>query len=56
MTAVHVRKRTEPGTHFAIGGHYEAEAVRTDRGWRIRLLMFDLVWHAGERPTGLPEH
>jgi SnoaL-like domain len=50
LTAVHVPSRDEPARHFVIGGYYEAEAVRTARGWRIRRLVFDLVWHAGEAP------
>ncbi|WP_052423140.1 nuclear transport factor 2 family protein [Nonomuraea candida] len=52
LTAVHVRRGAEPGGHFDIGGHYEAEAVRTTRGWRIRRFAFDLVWSAGEGPKG----
>ena len=35
LTAVHVPLRDEPARHFVIGGHYEAEAVRTEPGWRI---------------------
>jgi hypothetical protein len=50
LTAVHVRRREEPDTHFDIGGHYEAEVVRTPGGWRIRRFTFDLVWHAGQAP------
>lgn len=51
LLAVHVRRGEQTGTHFDIGGHYDAEAVRTVEGWRIRRFTFDLVWHAGERPT-----
>jgi hypothetical protein len=51
LMAVHVRERAEPGVHFDIGGHYEAEAVRTPAGWRLRRFVFDLVWHAGQRPA-----
>ncbi|MFH9085583.1 nuclear transport factor 2 family protein [Streptomyces sp. NPDC017673] len=50
LTAVHVRRAAEPGAHFDIGGHYEAEAVRTPDGWRLRRFVFDLVWHAGSGP------
>ncbi|MER5208676.1 nuclear transport factor 2 family protein [Streptomyces sp. NPDC002825] len=50
LTAVHVRKGEEPAAHFDIGGHYEAEAVRTADGWRIRRFTFDLVWNAGQGP------
>jgi SnoaL-like domain len=50
MTAVHVRRGEEPGTHFGIGGHYEAEVVRTADGWRIRRFTFDQVWNAGQGP------
>lgn len=52
LMAVHVRRGDEPSSHFTIGGHYEAEAVRTDAGWRIRTFVFDLVWNAGEPPAG----
>jgi len=50
LLAIHVRQGTEPGAHFDIGGHYEAEAVRTANGWRIRRFTFDLVWNAGQGP------
>ncbi|MFF8608915.1 nuclear transport factor 2 family protein [Streptomyces sp. NPDC015346] len=52
LTAVHVRRREEPDGHFAIGGHYDAEVVRTPQGWRISRFVFDLVWRAGEPPAG----
>jgi hypothetical protein len=51
LMAVHVREGAEPGTHFDIGGHYEAAAVRTPAGWRLRRFVFDLVWHAGQPPA-----
>lgn len=50
LAAVHVRRSGEPGTHFDIGGHYEAETVRTAAGWRIRRFVFDLVWNSGQGP------
>jgi hypothetical protein len=50
LMAAHVFHRDDLGHHFTIGGHYEAEAVRTPHGWRIRQLMFDLVWTAGDPP------
>lgn len=52
LTAVHVLHREDPGTHFAIGGHYEATAIRTAEGWRFSRLVFDLVWNAGQPPGG----
>lgn len=52
LMAVHVRRREEPNSHFTIGGHYDAEAVRTQDGWRIRTFTFDLVWNAGDPPAG----
>ncbi|RPK90880.1 MULTISPECIES: nuclear transport factor 2 family protein [Streptomyces] len=52
LMAVHVRNRAEPNSHFTIGGHYEAQAVRTADGWRIRTFVFDLVWNAGDPPAG----
>jgi hypothetical protein len=54
LMAVHVPRSAEPGLHFTIGGHYDAQAVRTPDGWRIRQLVFDLVWNAGQAPGGKP--
>lgn len=54
LMAVHVFRREDPHTHFAIGGHYQATAVRTVDGWRFSRLVFDLVWNAGQLPAGGP--
>ena len=56
LTAVHVERAAEPGAHFDICGHYEAEAVRTPDGWRLRRFVFDLVWHAGSGPLTRAGH
>jgi hypothetical protein len=53
LIAVHVRRREEPGTHFDVGGHYDAEAVRTPVGWRLRRFIFDLTWTGGEVPANI---
>lgn len=50
LMAAHVTRRDDTGRHFMIGGHYDAEAVRTPLGWRIRELTFDLVWTSGSPP------
>ncbi|HEU5472953.1 MAG TPA: nuclear transport factor 2 family protein [Actinophytocola sp.] len=50
LMAAHVPSRDDTGRHFMIGGHYDAEAVRTPSGWRIRELTFDLVWTSGDPP------
>jgi hypothetical protein len=50
LTAVHVASSENPLGHFDIGGHYEADAVRTPEGWRFRRLIFDLVWSSGGTP------
>jgi len=52
LTAVHVWRAADPGDHFAIGGHYDAEVVRTVAGWRIGHFVFDLVWRSGRPPAG----
>jgi len=52
LQAFHVKRREEPGTHYSVGGHYEAETVRTAAGWRIRHFDFALTWNAGEPPGG----
>jgi hypothetical protein len=50
LTAVHIAKTDEPLAHFDIGGHYEADAVRTPAGWRLSTLNFSLVWSGGGTP------
>jgi hypothetical protein len=50
LTAVHIAKTDEPQAHFDIGGHYEADAVRTPDGWRLSTLNFSLVWSSGGTP------
>lgn len=53
LTASHLPDPEDPATRFAIGGHFEAEAVRTEAGWRIREFVFDLVWRVGPTPAAL---
>jgi hypothetical protein len=58
LVARHVPRAEDPTSHYDLGGHYEAEAVRTPDGWRISRLDFDVVWTTGEppsRPAGLPD-
>jgi hypothetical protein len=50
LIAVHVGRPDMPGDHFDIGGHYEADVVRTTRGWRISRFVFDIVWMNGTQP------
>jgi len=51
LIAVHIRRREEPGRHFDIGGHYDAEAVRTPGGWRFASFDCELAWTGGEVPA-----
>lgn len=51
LIAVHVPATDVPNDHFDIGGHYEAQVVRTAAGWRISRFSFGLVWNAGEPPA-----
>jgi hypothetical protein len=37
----------DPAHRMDMGGYYEAEALRTSRGWRIDHLRFVLVWTSG---------
>ncbi|GAA0298379.1 hypothetical protein GCM10010302_41310 [Streptomyces polychromogenes] len=41
-----------PVSHFDVGGHTEARAVRTPDGWRLSHVSFRVVWDSGVR---LPE-
>ncbi|MCX4783744.1 nuclear transport factor 2 family protein [Streptomyces sp. NBC_01264] len=49
--AVHLKRREDPGTHFDVGGHYEALVVRTEEGWRIQRFTYEVVWSNGEPPA-----
>ncbi|MFD5144257.1 nuclear transport factor 2 family protein [Streptomyces sp. NPDC058401] len=49
--AVHLKRREDPGTHFDVGGHYEALLVRTAEGWRIERFTYEVVWSNGEPPA-----
>jgi hypothetical protein len=48
LTAQHMLLGDEPG-HFTAGGHYENLVVRTEAGWRIRLLKLSITWSTGDR-------
>ncbi|MFE9707168.1 nuclear transport factor 2 family protein [Streptomyces sp. NPDC005930] len=52
---VHHEDGPDPGGRFDIGGHSEAEAVRTPDGWRIRRWRFHLTWSDGAGPRPGPE-
>lgn len=53
LTATHVHRPDDPGTHFRIGGVIDGETVRTADGWRLRRLRLQLVVDRG-RPTFRP--
>ncbi|CAM06373.1 SnoaL-like protein [Saccharopolyspora erythraea NRRL 2338] len=55
MTHVHARETTDqrgeqPGTHFDVGAHFTAEAVRTPGGWRFREVSLAVQWTQGTPP------
>jgi hypothetical protein len=50
LTAVHVPRAVAPTEHFGIGGHYHADLVRGEQGWRIRKFVFELAWQSGHAP------
>jgi SnoaL-like protein len=52
IVGTHVAKGTppfgvDPEHRFDMGGYYDIDAVRTDRGWRISALRYVLVWTSG---------
>lgn len=47
LQAQHVRKRTEGGSRFMLGGRYHDRLVRTPAGWRITHRVLDFVWFSG---------
>jgi hypothetical protein len=49
VIATHVRDPADPGTHWAVGGHYDFEARRTTDGWRFNAMALNATWTSGER-------
>jgi hypothetical protein len=47
LHAQHVRKRTEGGSRFIIGGRYYDRLTRTDAGWRITHRALEVLWFSG---------
>jgi len=47
FTAHMYAEGTPGGQHFRIGGSYEDELVRTDRGWRISRRSMRVMWTDG---------
>lgn len=47
LQAQHVRKGTEGGDNFIIGGRYEDNFVRTPDGWRITHRHLVMMWSEG---------
>ncbi|MEU6143260.1 nuclear transport factor 2 family protein [Streptomyces sp. NPDC047081] len=52
MTSVHVHheREGEIRPHYVSGTYVTGDAVRTERGWRLSRLSFDLVWKTGNPP------
>ncbi|WP_053700558.1 nuclear transport factor 2 family protein [Streptomyces sp. NRRL F-5755] len=53
MTSVHVHheRAGEAREHYVSGTYVTGDAVRTDRGWRLSRLSFDLIWKTGNPPA-----
>ena len=50
----HVKRGTEGGDTYVIGGTYEDRLVRTPNGWRIAHRTMAETWHAGNRAVVRP--
>ena len=52
MTSVHVHheREGEIRPHYVSGTCVTGDAVRTERGWRLSRLSFDLIWKTGNPP------
>jgi hypothetical protein len=50
LLAIHIHRDDDPGAPLQIGGRLTGEAARSDAGWRLRRLGFDLVWSDGDPP------
>ena len=49
LQAQHVRRGTEGGDNFMVGGRYEDRYVRTPEGWRIAERRLVVMWVDGNR-------
>lgn len=47
LQAQHVRKGTEGGSRFLLGGRYRDRCIRTADGWRITHRDLDITWFSG---------
>jgi SnoaL-like domain len=52
LLVTHVPDIDETGHHLSTGSHFDATAVRTPAGWRLREIVFTLVWISGQPPAG----
>lgn len=49
LQSQHVRRGTEGGDNYMIGGTYEDRLVKTPDGWRISQRTMEESWHSGNR-------
>ncbi len=49
LQSQHVKRGTEGGDNFLIGGIYEDRVVRTEEGWRIAHRTLTAIWTDGNR-------
>lgn len=54
LIATFVHRADAPEQHFALGGRYQFEAVRTPQGWRLSRMHISPVWSAGSRDGASP--
>ncbi|MEV8070545.1 nuclear transport factor 2 family protein [Streptomyces sp. NPDC085995] len=52
MTSVHMHHERAGQTreHYVSGTYVTGDAVRTEQGWRLSRLSFDLIWKTGNPP------
>lgn len=51
LLVAHVHPDGGPPEPFTAGSHIDAQAVRTEQGWRLRELTIHLIWTTGRRPA-----
>ena len=54
LQSQHVKRGTEGGETYIIGGTYEDRLVRTSNGWRISHRTMEESWHTGNRAVVKP--
>ncbi|WP_242904045.1 nuclear transport factor 2 family protein [Actinomadura terrae] len=55
LDSTQAARADRPGEVMQSGGYYDAEVVRTEDGWRFRVVVLTVAWTTGKPPIRNPE-